>query len=75
MDHLEIGRRGPPDVQGDACTVLVALGAADGDAGGPVVTELDIGPPEGGSQPQQPSTTFERDDPTDHLLTLGTGLR
>ena len=36
MDCPKLRSGGPPNVQGGPCAVLVALGAADGDAGGPV---------------------------------------
>ena len=65
MDRLQIRRRGPPDVQSGAGRCLVALRATDGDAGGPVVTKLDIDPPDarGLRAPKHgvPHDRYERD--------------
>ena len=49
MDHPKLRRGGSPNVQGGPFAVLVALGAADGDGGGPVAPKLHVGPGERGS--------------------------
>ena len=49
MDCPKLRSGGPPNVQGGPCAVLVALGAADGDAGGPVAPKRHVGPRESGS--------------------------
>ena len=49
MDRPKSCGGSSPNVQGDPCAVLVALGAADGDAGGPVAPKLHVGPSERGS--------------------------
>ena len=48
MDRPHSSRGGYANVQGGPCTVPVALGAADGDAGGPVAPKLHVGPSERG---------------------------